>query len=84
MRAWSLRLAGVAVRTDSELQDGLCDPGFGRLAGDAERDVQPLAQQVDAAVGEEKLVAHCWVQHQGLVVSDRLERVSGYTPILVV
>jgi len=28
--------------------------------------------------------AHCWVQHNDVVLNDRLEHVSGYVPILVV
>lgn len=28
--------------------------------------------------------AHCWVQHEATVLNDRLEKVQGYTPVLVV
>lgn len=28
--------------------------------------------------------AHCWVQHKDIVLNDRLEKVQGYTPVLVV
>ena len=28
--------------------------------------------------------AHCWVEHQGLVLNDQLERVAAYTPIYMI
>ncbi|HSI16266.1 MAG TPA: lasso peptide biosynthesis B2 protein [Sphingomonas sp.] len=36
------------------------------------------------AVQVQPFRAHCWVQHQGLLVNDRFDTVEPFTPILVV
>ncbi|MGD9714240.1 MAG: lasso peptide biosynthesis B2 protein [Thermomicrobiales bacterium] len=49
-----------------------------RLAG--------LGANVNLVIGvaNNPFSAHCWVQHDAIVLNDRLEKVQGYTPVLVV
>ena len=45
-----------------------------------------LGANVDLVLGvaNNPFSAHCWVQHKGVVLNDRMEKVQGYTPVLVV
>ncbi|PKP92761.1 MAG: hypothetical protein CVT77_07735 [Alphaproteobacteria bacterium HGW-Alphaproteobacteria-16] len=45
---------------------------------------QGVSADLVFGVAVRPFVAHCWVQHRGAVLSDRLEHVRLFTPILVI